>query len=133
MTTNDIDFPELPDKIKLSDYEDEDKYKTENEFQTNSILPLKIESQNQLVREEDFDTYQLESLEKKVLINELSDCDLYLKNIHKGFGLVGSTNSLIKLVMAGIGVHKHRRSVLKELKSSPKNKTIDFDENGQLY
>lgn len=133
MTRDDINFPEMPDTIKLSDYEGDDPlYEGGNSFQTESILPIKIETDSQKVTEADFDTYQLESLEKKVLINELSDCDLYLKNIHKGFGFAGSTNSLIKLVMAGIGVHKHRRQVLKDLKASPKNKTLEFDENGQL-
>jgi len=129
--TTDIDFPEMPERIKLSDYEEENTYKNVNCFQTTSILPLKIQSDNQQVREEDFDHYNLNELDKKVLINELSDCDMYLKNIHTGFGLVGSTNSLIKLVMAGIGVHKHRRQVLKDLRVS-KAKTLEFDENGLM-
>jgi len=132
---NEIDFPDLPDKIQLSEYESDDTYqesKQNADFQNTSKFPLQIKVDAQQVTDADLDSLDLSSLDKKVLINELSDYDMYLKNIHKGFGFIGSTNSLIKLVMAGVGVHKRRREVLKELKGNPKRQTLELDENGEL-
>jgi len=129
---DDINFPSIPEKINLTDYDGGDRYEdAHTEFRTSSPLPIKIDTDEQRVTEADFDIYNLPSLEKKVLIDELSSCDMYLNNIHKGFGHVGSTNSLIKLVMAGIGVHRHRRQVLKDLKAVGK-KDLEFDDNGNV-
>lgn len=132
---DEIDFPEAPESLHLSDYDSDDTYKEniqKNDLQSVSRFPLQIEVPKQTLTETDLDDFALLPIEKKVLVNELSDYDMYLKNIHKGFAFVGSTNSLIKLVMAGVGVHKRRREVLKELKGAPKNRTLELDENGEL-
>lgn len=90
-------------------------------------------SQLQLV-EDDFKDYELDQLEKKIAATELADCDLYLKNLHTGFKHVNSINSLIKIVGAGIQVHKHRRSVMEKLKNGIGSSKggYTFDENGNL-
>lgn len=123
-----------PALVREFDYREDNELEsgTETDLKDTSYYPIQIEAEPQKITEAEFDQYKLDPIDKKVLINELSDCDLYLKNIHKGFSKIASTNSLIKLVMAGIGVHKHRRQVLKELKAVKANKQIELDENGEL-
>lgn len=132
MNNDDISFPDCPTNIDKDEFDYPCEIKSTTDFQDESKFPLQMDTTPQKVTEQDLDPYKLESLEKKVLINEFSDCDMYLKNIHKGFKHVSSTNSLIKLVIAGIGVHKHRRQVMRELKGVKPNSTLEFDEHGNL-
>lgn len=136
MDPNDIDLPAAPENINLSDYDGDDKYRNNSvaaDFQNKSSFPLQMEVTAPAITDKDLDAYGLDPVEKLAAIEELADCSMYLKNIHKGFSFVGSTNSLIKLVMAGIGVHKHRRAILKEIKGNKNSgKLPSFDENGNI-
>ena len=129
MIDDDIDFPDshLPDDAPYVG-----EIKSTTEFQDTSKFPLHVEAQPQKVTEDDLTPYDLKPLDKKVLISEMADYDMYLKNIHKGFKHITSTRSLIHLVAAGINVHKHRRQVLKDIKGENKAKTLEFDEHGNL-
>lgn len=124
--TDDLDLPTEPDHFYdniLNDITDNSKLISE------SSLPIEIQIAPQSLQEEDFNHLGLNELDKKVLLSELADCNLYLKNIHKGFKFARSTSSLIKLVGAGIGVHRHRRQVLKDIKQGAGD-IIDIDEYG---
>lgn len=120
---DDLAFPEEIDFENIEAQEIADT----RELQIISRYPIEIDVDPQTVTEKDFDYLGLNDLEKKVLITELSDCDMYLRNIHSGFKFATSINSLIKLVGAGIGVHKHRRHVLTELKGKAKSPGLTID------
>lgn len=132
MSDDDINFPETPENILKEEFDLSCEIKSTTDFDSLSKFPLQMDITPQKVIEDDLNPYNLKDLEKKILINEFSDCDMYLKNIHKGFRHITSTNSLIKLVMAGIGVHKYRRQVLNDIKAETKATTLEFDQHGNL-
>lgn len=127
MTTNDIDLPDLPAVINDYDYDHSDQKNTDFE----SLTPIDISPQIETSRisKSDLAPLTLQSIDEKILVSELADCSLYLRNIHKGFKHVTSTKSLIALVAAGIGVHKHRRQVIESVKNK-QNATFEIDEHG---
>ena len=92
-------------------------------YDTTPSVPIKP------IIESDLAHLTLNELDKKVLVSELADCNLYLRNIHKGFKHVVSTQNLISLVAAGIGVHKHRRAIIKDIKAG-KGDMFELDEHG---
>ncbi len=139
MNDDDIDFPDQQTDPNESHHLSEDHHPAEyleiknpEDFESQSRFPIQLDLEPQKVNEDDLSPYKLESLDKKVLINEMSDYDMYLKNIHKGFKSVTSTRSLINLVAAGIQVHKHRRQVLNDIKNQKKASALEFDEYGNL-
>lgn len=130
MSNEDIEFPEDP-FLPPERYDEE--IKNQNDLEDVSKFPVQMKTSNLEITDSDLDVYKLGNLEKKILINEISDCDMYLKNIHKGFKSVTSINSLIRLVGAGLGVHKHRRNVIDTIKGKGKaGSTLSFDDNGDL-
>lgn len=130
---DDFKIPEQPNLPSVKEsFTDTSPYEgDEGKIEDNKEL---ISKGSQLtLNEEDFSEYELDNLEKKVAVTELSDCDLYLKNLHTGFKYVNSINSLIKIVGAGIQVHKHRRSVIEKLKDGGNGKAaFTFDNNGNI-
>ena len=127
MTTDDIDLPDLPALGYTYDDHPNDQKNTDFE----SLTPIDISPQIETSRisKSDLAPLTLQSIDEKILVSELADCSLYLRNIHKGFKHVTSTKSLISLVAAGIGVHKLRRQVIESVKNK-QNATFEIDEHG---
>lgn len=135
MKDDDISLP-TPPALNTQEEENYDEFESSEiqsqaELQSKSSFPLQLDFSEQKVEESDLSYLTLQPLEKKILISELSDCDLYLKNIHKGFSYVRSTRSLIALVGAGLATHKHRRQVIKDIKESKKD-PFELDEHGNI-
>jgi len=126
--TDDFDLP-----MQLED--DYDKAAPEitnsNELQSQSVSSLQVAPIQQPVTDEQLDYLNLQDLERAMLKAELSDSEMYLKNIHKGFKFAKSTRSLINLVGAGLAVHKHRRQIMKDLKEN-KKQPFEIDEYGNV-
>lgn len=127
MTADDIDLPDLPTIV--DGYDDSPNDQKNTDFESLSTYNTTPQIQIDTIKESDLEHLTLNHLDKKILVDELADCSLYLRNIHKGFKHVTSTKSLISLVAAGIGVHKHRRQVIANLKNS-KNSVFELDEHG---
>jgi hypothetical protein len=127
MTQDDIDLPDLP--AVISGYDEDPQYTKNTDFESLSTYDSTPDVAVSRIKDSDLAHLTLNELDKKVLVAELADCNMYLRNIHKGFKHVTSTKSLISLVAAGIGVHKHRRSVLKDISNS-RGATFELDEYG---
>lgn len=105
---------------------------TEDSIVTNSnlvddALPLDL-------TEKDISDKLPTEVEKKLLLNEMAGCDLYLHNIHKSFKYAGSVSSVIALVKAGVGVQIHRRATLEKASgvSEKQKPAIQFDTMGNI-
>lgn len=123
----DIELPTEPENYGG----EEEEFQNQGQFKDTSPLVLNLNFDVQRIEEADFNHLTLNNLDKALLKAELADSNMYLKNIHKGFGKVTSTRSLIALVGAGLAVHKHRRQVLKDLKAG-QGETLQWDAQGNL-
>lgn len=127
MNDEDFKLPEMPNN-KLVEYnskEGEIENTDELLADGNYLSPVA----------EDFENYSLDKLQTRAAVGELSDCDMYLKNLHTGFKYVNSINSLLKVVGGCISVHKHKREVLNELKLSKPSGTVggvEIDDQGNV-
>lgn len=123
---DDFDLPRPLDKLP------EDAHWFEGRITDTSELQDRENSVT--IKKEDFDKYELDDVQTTVAVAELADCDMYLKNLHKTFKYVNSINSVLKVVGGCIGVHRHRREVLKELKAnkSSSGNAYEVDDQGNL-
>lgn len=128
--SDDINLPAPPDNFQSDDYEESEISNTA-QLQSESQIAIQLTETPQPVADQDLDYLNLHDLERSLLKSELSDSQMYLKNIHKGFKFARSTRSLISLVGAGLAVHKHRRQVIKELKEVKKD-PFEIDEYGNI-
>lgn len=123
----DLDLPEEPETKAVALWRG-DSPAPATELSTESVA-LDIE-------EDDIKDIALQPAEKKVFLAEMKSCDIYLDNLHACFKHATTVSSVIALVGASIGVHKHRRSVMEKV-SLPKPPTtaeaaLEFDNMGNL-
>ena len=113
-------FPETP-KNKKNYLNEED---TEGEGLFPTIINLSTDTENRDITPttDNLKSYNLTELEEKIAVQEIEDCDSYLKTLHRSVPLVTSVNSLLKVVNGCLGIHKHRREVLNQLKGKKENK-----------
>lgn len=100
----------------------------------NEDADLKGDALSLNVTQSDLSDSGITDFEKKVFLNEMESCDMYLHNLHKTFKYVTTVNSVIKLVAASLVVHKHRRSVMEKtskIKVEDED-TIEFDNMGRV-
>ncbi len=129
---SDIDLPLPPDNLHdTGTYDEDNEIQDQSKLQSTSLITVDVEKTLQQVTDNDLNYLELENLEKALLKAELSDSQMYLKNIHTGFKFARSTRSLINLVGAGLAVHKHRRQILKDLKEGKKD-PFGLDEHGNV-
>lgn len=128
---SDIELPSPPETFNDTDAYEDQEIQDPSKLQSTSLITLEVTAIQQQVKESDLDYLQLHDLEKVLLKAELSDSQMYLKNIHTGFKFARSTRSLINLVGAGLAVHKHRRQIIKDLKEAKKD-PFEIDEHGQV-
>lgn len=131
MSDDDINLPTPPENLNDSDLLEPTEPINHSELESDSKVALQLNFDHTPITKEDLSHLTLNKLEESLLVSELQDSAMYLKNIHKGFKFARSTRSLINLVGAGLAVHKHRRSVLKEIKESKKD-PFEMDEYGNL-
>ena len=131
--SDDIDLPEPPAirRSESDEYGDAIEIADTSQLQSTSNFQIDLHIQQDVITDRHLDYLNLHDLEKSLLKAELSDSQMYLKNIHKGFKFARSTRSLINLVGAGLAVHKRRRDVLKELKDATKD-PFEIDEHGNI-
>lgn len=92
------------------------------------------------VQEEDVEGEVPNPHARDVYVNEMSACDLYMHNIHKGFKYVTTVQGIISLVGAGLGVMRARRQFMERASNLTSHKpdeedSIDdvvFDNNGNI-
>lgn len=88
------------------------------------------------VQQKDLDALNISELQKVEFLAKMRDCDLYMRNIHSLFPHAVTINGVLKLVAAGMQVHKHRSQIMKEICSIPEPKEgfddIEFDNMGNV-
>lgn len=87
-----------------------------------------------MITEEDADELNLHHAGKKVFLQEMKACDIYLHNLHKGFKSATTIRGIVALVETSLKVHAHRREVLKDVepKREAGGPVYEFDDMGNL-
>jgi hypothetical protein len=129
----------------MRDFENDDE-----EFEVPSQAPARRASAEALVEtqglsdehnpvpvtQKDLESLQISDLQRTEFVAKMRDCDLYLRNIHSLFPHAVTINGVLKLVAAGIQVHKHRSQIMKEICSIPEPTTgldtVEFDNMGNI-
>jgi len=83
----------------------------------------------------DTDLEELETtkLNKKVFLNEMDSCDMYLNNLHSSFKYASSVRSVIALVNASLSVHRHRRIFMAQTSMQcAQTEEVEYDVMGNV-
>lgn len=99
---------------------------------TDSVMPtgtMHVEHNPMPVTSDDLKDFDTHEVNKRLLLAELKDYDLYQRNLHTAFGCVLNTRSLIDLVDASLRVHRQRRAVIQHFSEqcAPKKQKEDIE------
>lgn len=85
------------------------------------------------VTDQDLQEVKISNFQKKLFKNEMDSCDLYLRNLHRGFSAATTVKGIISLVGASLAVHTHRRQAMKDLsfEVEDRDNVVELDNLGR--